>query len=173
MGFHARCPLCQRSANRSTAESAFAVDRFASRADHQSMAEYAIVTAVVASLAIALSSIPQSQLAAQLPVTAAKASALVARSARSTNVPVAQARAAYARAPFARPPLRYLYAAGWIGGRLRPVDCAFARVTPASTQSEFGSSIRRDARLVARLRRMKVTIGQAADALTRGKASVC
>jgi hypothetical protein len=137
------------------------------------MAEYAIVTAVVASLAIALASIPQSQLSGQLPITAAKASALVTKSARTSNIPVAQARAAFARAPFGRAPLRYLFAAGWIGGRLRPTDCAFAKVTPASTQAEFGASIRRDARLVTRLRRMNVTVAQAADALTRGTASAC
>jgi len=137
------------------------------------MAEYAIVTAVVASLAIALSSIPQSQLAASLPVTAAKARALVSTSARTSHLPAAQARAAYARAPYGRPPLRYLFAAGWIGGRLRPTDCAFAKVTPDSTRSEFVSTIRRDTRLLDRLRRMRVTVAGAADALTRGTASAC
>ena len=137
------------------------------------MAEYAIVTAVVASLAIALSSIPQQELAAKLPVTAAKAQALVSTSARTSNVPVAQARAAYARAPYGRPPLRYFFAAGWIGGRLRPTDCAFAKVTPDSTRGELVTTIRRDTRLLDRLRRMKVTVAQAADALARGTASAC
>jgi hypothetical protein len=137
------------------------------------MAEYAIVTAVVASIAIALAAIPESQLAAQLPVTASTASALVAKSARTSDVSVREARAALRRAPYGRAPLRYLFAAGWIGGRARPSDCVFAKVTPDSTTREFVASIRRDARLVTRLRRMNVTIAQAASALTRGTASAC
>ena len=126
----------------------------------------------MASLAFALTAIPQSQLSRQLPVTAARASALVTTSARASHVPVSDARAALRRAPFTRHPLRYLYAAGWIGGRLRPTDCAFAKVS-RSIEREMLETIRKDTRLVARLRRMKVTLAQAANALTQGTASAC
>ena len=69
------------------------------------MAEYALVTAVVASLAISLATLPEAQLARQLPVTAARAQALVSKSARTSGVPVARARSALAHAPYGRAPL--------------------------------------------------------------------
>ena len=136
------------------------------------MAEYALVTAVMASLVV-LAAIPQAQLSKQLPVTAQRAQALVTKSARTSSVPVAEARAALARAPFSRPALRYLYASGWINGRLRPADCVFAKVSAASIQRQMLETIKRDSRLVSRLRRMKVTQAQAAHALTKGTASAC
>jgi hypothetical protein len=137
------------------------------------MAEYALVTAVMASLAIALTSIPDAQLAARLPTTAARATALVNQTAKSAKVPAADARAAMARAPFTRPPLRYLYATGWIGGRKSPADCLFAKVTPESTSKRMSETIRKDAKLVSRLRRMNVTVPQAAGAITAGTAAAC
>ena len=137
------------------------------------MAEYALVTAVVASLAISLATLPEAQLARQLPVTAARAQALVSKSARTSGVPVARARSAMAHAPYGRAPLRYLYAEGWIAGRKNAAECVFARATPGSTQRELAAGIRKDDRLRTRLRRMKVTVDQAAAALTRGAADAC
>lgn len=137
------------------------------------MAEYALVTAVVASLALALSAIPQSQLTRQLPVTVPRAQALLSKTARANDVSAAQARSTMARGPFDRVALRYLYAEGWIGGRSNPADCVFAKVTPEATKGRMQEAIRKDTRLQARLRRMRVTVAQAADALTRGTASAC
>jgi hypothetical protein len=137
------------------------------------MAEYAIVTAVVASLALALATIPESQLSRKLPVTAARAQALVSQSARAVDLPPAQARAAMARAPYGKAALRYLYAEGWIGGRRNAADCLFAKATPRSTRERLAEGIRKDTRLRARLGRMHVTVGQAAEALARGTAAAC
>jgi hypothetical protein len=137
------------------------------------VAEYALITAMVATLALSLATIPQSELDRRLPVTAARAQALVSRSARASNVPPAQARAAMARAPYRRAALRYLYAEGWIGGRKNAADCVFARATPGSTQQQLSEGLRKDPKLVARLRRMNVTVAQAAEALTRGTAAAC
>ena len=137
------------------------------------MAEYALVTALVATLAISISAIPEGQLAARLPTTAAKGRALVAQTAREHRVPVSEARATLARAPYRRAPLRYLFAAGWVDGRRKATSCVFARAAPSSTARSIAATIRRDARLVARLGRMKVTVGQAADAVLRGTASAC
>jgi len=86
------------------------------------MAEYALITAVVASLALSLAMIPESQLGRQLPVTAARAQALVSKSARASKVSPAEARAVMAKAPYGRAALRYLYAEGWIGGRRSPAE---------------------------------------------------
>ena len=137
------------------------------------MAEYALITAIVASLALSLATIPESELGRRLPVTAARAQALVSKSARAGNVSPAQARAVMAKAPYGRAPLRYLYAEGWIGGRRNAADCVFAKATPGSTQERLADGIRKDTRLRARLQRMHVTVGQAAEALTRGTAAAC
>jgi hypothetical protein len=106
-------------------------------------------------------------------VTVARAQVLLSKTARANDVPAVQARSAMARAPFDRVALRYLYAEGWIGGRSHPADCVFAKVTPEATKGRMQEVIRQDTRLRARLRRMKVTVTQAADALTRGTASAC
>ena len=137
------------------------------------MAEYALITAVVASLALSLSTIPERQLARQLPVTAARAQSLVAKTARANDVPVSGARSALARAPYGRAPLRYLYAEGWIGGRKNAAECVFAKATPGPTRKRLEDALRTDARLRARLARMSVTVPQAAEAITRGTASAC
>ncbi len=78
-----------------------------------------------------------------------------------------------ARAPFDRVALRYLYAEGWIGGRSNPADCVFARSRRSRRSAACRRRFAKDTRLRARLRRMKVTVAQAADALTRGTASAC
>lgn len=132
-----------------------------------------MITAVVASLALSLATIPESQLARKLPVTAARAQALVSKSARAAAVSPAEARAVMAKAPYGRAALRYLYAEGWIAGRKNAAECVFAKATPGATQSRLGATIRKDARLRARLRRMRVTTSQAAEALTRGTAAAC
>ena len=137
------------------------------------MAEYALITAVVASLALSLSTIPERELARQLPVTAARAQALVSKTARTSDVPVSGARAALARAPYGRAALRYLYAEGWIGGRKNAAECVFAKATPGPTRKRLEEALRTDARLRARLARMSVTVPEAAEAITRGTASAC
>lgn len=137
------------------------------------MAEYALVTALVATLAVSISAIPEGQLAARLPTTAAKARALAMQTAREHRIPASEARAALARAPYRRAPLRYLFASGWVDGRRSAASCVFARAAPSSTARSIATSIRRDRRLVARLARMKVTVPQAAEAVLRGTASAC
>ncbi len=137
------------------------------------MGEYALVTAAVASLAIALATIPEGELAARLPTTAAKAQARVARDARSHGVSAAQARAVLARAPYRRAPLRYLYATGWLDGRKSAASCVFAKATPGDTITSMSAGIKRDRRLVSRLARMHVTPIQAARAVVSGTAAAC
>ena len=136
------------------------------------MAEYALVTAVVASLAVAFGSLTGSQLS-KLPVTAARAQALVVQAAKANAVPPAAARTTLAGAPYERPALKYLYATGWIGGRKSPADCLFAKATPESTEKRFAESIRKDPKVVGALRKMRVTVAQAAGALRRGTADAC
>ena len=137
------------------------------------MGEYALVTAAVASLAISIATIPEGQLAARLPTTAAKAKTLVARDARARGVSPAEARTVLGRAPYRRPPLRYLFASGWLDGRKDAASCVFAKASAAGTTARVTAAIRRDRRLVARLGRMRVTPAQAARAVVRGTAAAC
>jgi hypothetical protein len=149
------------------------VDRAREAPDHAHVGEYALVTAAVASLALSIATIPEGRLAQRLPTTASKARALVTLDARTRKVPAAEARAVLARAPYRRAPLRYLFAAGWLNGRAHARECVFARVTPDSTTASLTASIERDSKLVSRLRRMNVTVAQAARVVVRGAASAC
>jgi hypothetical protein len=135
--------------------------------------EYALITAAVASIAVSLAKIPQAELASRLPTTAAKVQALVVRDARTRRVSAADARAALARAPYRRPPLRYLYVSGWLEGRASAASCVFARAAPESGARRAAATIRRNAVLGARLARMHVTVEQAARAVVRGTADAC
>ena len=150
-----------------------AIDGSGEPADHVGMGEYALVTAAVAALAIAIATIPEGKLAARLPTTAAKAQALVAQDARSHGVSGAEARRVLARAPYGRAPLRYLYTAGWLDGRKSPASCLFAKTTPGATTSRTVTAIRANPTLVARLARMHVTVAQAAGAVLRGASDAC
>jgi len=49
----------------------------------------------------------------------------------------------------------------------------FAKATPASTERRLAVELRKDAKVVTRLRRMDVTVMQAAWVLTRGTAAAC
>jgi len=82
-------------------------------------------------------------------------------------------RATLARAPYPRAELRYLYTAGWIGGRLAPAECVLARAWARSTERRLAVEFRKDAKVVSRLRRVRVTVTQAARVLTRGTAPAC
>ena len=137
------------------------------------MAEYALVTAMVATIALAIGTIPDALLGKRVPTTAAKAQTLMSTSARTQELPPAQARAVMARAPYSRAPLRYLFAEGWIRGTKDPRSCVFAKAAPSATARNVAAAIRRDRGLVTRLGRMKVGIDQAAGVLLRGTASAC
>jgi hypothetical protein len=137
------------------------------------MGEYALVTSMVAVIALGIGTIPDAMLAKRLPTTAAKAQTLVSSSARTQKVAPAQARAAMARAPYRRAPLRYLFAEGWIRGTKDPKSCVFAKAAPSATTHNIAKAIRGDRGLVTRLGRMKVSVDQAAEAVLRGSASAC
>lgn len=159
------CADCSTGAHR--------VDLAADRVDHSPVAEYALVTMVMASLAVALTSIAEPRLGTGLPVTVARAQALATKTAKANGVAAADARQTFASAPYARAALRYLYTTGWIAGRKAPAECVFAKATTGATEQRLRAEIRTSAKLVARLRRMGVTVAEAARAVTRGTAAAC
>lgn len=150
-----------------------AIDRGGKRPDHVPMGEYALVTAAVAALAISIATMPEGQLAARLPTTAAKAQALVAHDARTHGVSGAEAKAVLARAPYRRAPLRYLYVSGWLDGRKDQASCIFAKAASTSTTAETRTAIKQNRTLVSRLARMHVTVSEAAAAVVRGASAAC
>jgi hypothetical protein len=134
--------------------------------------EYAGIVSAVAVLAATLSGAFGDRLAV-LPTTSAGALTAVSAGAKSQQVPVAEARAAYKRAPYSKPVLKFLYAVGWIGGKKSPLSCLFARVSRGETEAETLRELRKNRRLVSQLKKRKVPQKQAAAVVTEGIASAC
>ena len=133
-----------------------------------SVVEYISVTAAVSLIALSLGG----QIAA-LPSSNATALALVISTAKAQKISVSGAKAALVRAPFKKPVLRYLYAAGWIGGVKHRTSCLLARVAPRYAEKQATAEIRSNAKLKAQLRKRGVTAPTAAGALVKGVVSAC
>lgn len=135
------------------------------------MVEYASITAALAILASSLGGSLGSAVA--LPSTDVKAAVLVSRVAVKQKVQGAEARAAYARAPFRRPALRYLYVVGWVTAAKDRTACQAALLLGPEPKEAATQLIRRSPKMLERLRSADVTIGQAATALARGTKDGC
>jgi hypothetical protein len=136
------------------------------------MVEYASLVAAMAVLASTLTGAFGAKLAV-LPNSTSTALSAVTAGARAQHVPPAQARAAYKRAPYDKPVLKYLFAVGWIGGKKDPVSCLFARVQPEETAGEALAEIRKRPKLVRQLARRGVSKPAAAKVVVAGIASAC
>jgi len=134
--------------------------------------EYASLVAAMAVLTASLTGAFGQKLAV-LPTSSGAAISTLNTAAGSQKVPAGGARAAYKRAPYSKPVLKYLYAVGWIGGKKSPVSCLFARVSRDDTEEEALGEIRRNAKLVKQLRRVRVSQRQAASVVVEGIASAC
>ncbi len=132
------------------------------------MVEYISVVAAVSLVALSLGG----QLAA-LPTSNAAAIKLVTSGARAQKVPVGAAKAAFGRAPYEKPVLRYLYAAGWIGGTKYQRSCLLTRISPRTAEERATGEIRRDDKMKSQLRKLGVTPRTAARALVEGVVSAC
>ena len=135
------------------------------------MVEYASITAALAILASSLTGVVGS--VGALPSTNVKAAALVAAAARAHNVSGTEARAAYAKAPYRRPVLRYLYAAGWVGAATDRARCRAALLLGPDPREAAAAAVRRTPKLLARLRAAQLTVSQAATAIGRGTTDGC
>lgn len=133
------------------------------------MVEYATITAAMAILAASLAG----AFGSVLPSTDVKAATAVSRVAAKQGVSGADARAAYAKAPFRRPVLRYLYAVGWVGAAKDLASCQAGLFLGPGPNVAAAQSIRRSPKVLARLRAARVTVSQAATALGRGATDGC
>ena len=97
----------------------------------------------------------------------------VAKAARSQKVSASGAKAAYKRAPYSKPALRYLYALGWIGGTKNRGQCGLTLLGQDAAKQQTEQQIRSNAQLMAQLRKRAVKVGAAASALVKGVVSAC
>jgi hypothetical protein len=134
--------------------------------------EYAGVVAGLALLASTLSGAYSQNVAAVFAVNGAGASA-VGAAARSQHVSPTKAKAAYKRAPYAKPALKYLYAMGWIGGTRNLGKCGLTLIGQDAARLQAKLEIQRNGKLMAQLRKRGITAVAAAKALVAGVVSAC
>ena len=134
--------------------------------------EYAGIVVAMALLASTLGGAYGQNVAAVLG-TGAVGVAAVTKAARAQKVSPAGARAAYRKAPYSKPALRYLYAIGWIGGARNLGQCALTSITQGVAREHTEREIRRAPALVQALRKRGVPVRVAAATLVRGVVSAC
>jgi hypothetical protein len=133
--------------------------------------EYAGVLTAVSLLALALGGQLAGRTTAVLPSTDPAAIRLVVAGAQKQRVPVSQARAAYARAPYRKPVEKYLYATGWIGGAGN--RASFTRLGESSAERSAASELRARPKVMKQLRSRGLSAQAAASALVKGVVSAC
>lgn len=136
------------------------------------MVEYASVTSAVALIAVALAGF-QAKIVAALPTSTATAVALAAKTATGQAVSSAGAREAARTAPYRKPALKYLYAAGWVAGVKKPVACRLTALARDTSARYAADALRRDARARAQLGKLGITVATASRVVTAGMASAC
>ena len=136
------------------------------------MVEYAVLLSSLALFSSSLSGLEQS-VAANVTASDVVALRQAVQRAGAAHRSATGARAAYARAPYRLPALRYVYVNGWIAGTKRRTECALSLIDPAGLRSDLAKGITRDASLRRQLRRMRLTAAQAATAYARGFLSAC
>jgi hypothetical protein len=134
--------------------------------------EYASLVSAFALLAATLSGSYGQNVAAVFASGATSISA-VGKAARSQKISVAGAKAAFKRAPYRKPALKYLYALGWIGGTKHRAQCGLTLLSEDTARQQTEQQIRSNAKLRAQLRKRAVSVRAAATALVEGVVSAC
>ena len=134
--------------------------------------EYAGIVAGLALLASTLTGAYGQNVAAVFASSGAGVAA-VGKAARAQHVSVPGARAAYTRAPYAKPVLRYLYAMGWIGGMRNRGQCGLTLIGQDAARQQAKTEILGNRKLRAQLAKRGVTAVSAARALVAGVVSAC
>jgi hypothetical protein len=134
--------------------------------------EYATIVSALSLLAAALTGAYGQNVAAVFS-SGSVGVAAVAKAARSQDVPVAGAKKAYRTAPYGKPALRFLYAAGWIGGMRNRGQCALTSITQDAARKHTEREIRRNGALLRELRKRAIPARVAAAAVVKGVVSAC
>lgn len=134
--------------------------------------EYAGLVSAFALLAATLSG-SYGQNVAAVFASGATGISTVAKAARSQKISPSGAKAAYKRAPYTKPALKYLYAMGWIGGTKNRGQCGLTLLGQDAAKQQTEQQIRSNAKLMTQLRKRSVKVGAAASALVKGVVSAC
>ena len=134
--------------------------------------EYAGIVAAISLFAATLTGAYGNDVAAVFASGSAGVAA-AGKAARTHGVAPAGARSAYARAPYKKPVLKYLYALGWIGGRKSLTQCGLTLLSPGAMKQQAEQGIRKNAKLTAQLERRSITVPAAAGAVVKGVVSAC
>jgi hypothetical protein len=134
--------------------------------------EYAGILAAIALMSVTLTGAYGKSVSAVFATSSAGVAA-VAKAAKAQKVSPAGAKAAYARAPYRKPALKYLYALGWIGGTKNPGQCGLTLLGTDAAKEQAAHELRANAKLVSQLKRRSVSVSAAANALTQGVVSAC
>jgi hypothetical protein len=99
--------------------------------------------------------------------------ASVAKAAKAQKVSPAGAKAAYNRAPYKKPALKYLYALGWIGGTKNAGQCGLTLLGQDAAKEQATREMRSNTKLVTQLKKRAISVAAAARAVTKGVVSAC
>jgi hypothetical protein len=134
--------------------------------------EYAGILAAVSLMAISLTGAYGRNVSAVFNTSSVGIIA-VAKAAKAQKVSVSGAKAAYKRAPYKKPALRFLYGLGWIGGTKNLTQCGLTSLGPGAAKDAAVSDMRKNPKLVAQLRKRGISVSAAANAVTEGVVSAC
>lgn len=134
--------------------------------------EYAGIVAGLALLASTLTGAYGKSVTAVFATSGAGVAA-VGKAASSQRVSPAAAKAAYKRAPYGKPALKYLYAVGWIGGTKNQGQCGLTLLGQDAARLQAKTEILENRKLLAQLRRRGISAVAAARALVAGVVSAC
>ena len=134
--------------------------------------EYAGILAAMSLLAATLTGAYGQNVAAVFASSGASISA-VAKVAKKEGVSTAGAKAAFKRAPYRKPALKYLYAVGWIGGTKNIGQCGLALLGTDPTKKYTEREIRKNSKLMTQLKKRAISAKTAASAVVDGVVSAC
>ena len=134
--------------------------------------EYAGILAAVSLMAITLTGAYGKNVSAVFESSSVGIAA-VTKAAKAQRVAPAGAKAAYKRAPYVKPALKYLYAVGWIGGTKNPGACGLTLLGPSAAKDQAAREIRSNPKLIAQLKKRAISVSTAANVVTKGVISAC
>jgi hypothetical protein len=134
--------------------------------------EYAGILAAVSLMAITLTGAYGKNVSAVFSSSSVGVAA-VAKAAKAQKISPTGAKAAYARAPYKKPALKYLYALGWIGGAKHPGQCGLTLLGEGTAKDAAAQELRGNVKLVGQLKKRGISVSAAATAVTKGVVSAC
>lgn len=134
--------------------------------------EYAGIVAAISLLAATLTGAYGNNVAAVFASSGASVAA-VAKAAKKERVSTAGAKAAYKRAPYRKPALKYLYALGWIGGTKNLGQCGLTLLGKDAVKKYTERQIRSNTKLMTQLKKRAISAKTAASSLVEGVVSAC